>query len=122
VPGGRCVTHQRARKKQTRQNARERRWTATYGITAEEYDAILKAQGGACYICRRAKGLSKPLCVDHDHETGMVRGLLCNPCNADVLGHARDEIEFFERAIEYLRSPPAVAVIGERIVPNHTEE
>lgn len=93
-----------------------------YGITTEEYWAIYKAQGGVCYMCRRAKGLTKPLCVDHDHVTGAVRGLLCNPCNGDVLGHARDEIEFFERAIEYLKDPPAIRVIGVRVVPNHIEE
>jgi hypothetical protein len=58
------------------------------------------------------------LSVDHCHETGIVRGLLCQPCNRDVLGHARDDTEFFERCIEYLNSPPAVNVIGERIVPD----
>lgn len=62
------------------------------------------------------------MAVDHDHKTGMVRGILCARCNHDILGHARDEIEFFERAIEYLKSPPAISVIGVRIVPNHIEE
>lgn len=121
VPMGRCITHERARKKRTRQSARERRWGNTYGITAEEYDAIMAEQGGVCALCRRAKGLVKPLCVDHDHATGMVRGALCNPCNADVLGQARDDIEFFERCIAYLSAPPAVRAIGVRIVPNFEE-
>lgn len=122
VPGNRCVTHQRAKKKERRTSAREKRWEKTYAITAGEYWAILEEQDGRCYICRRATGASKALSVDHDHKTGMVRGILCSPCNADILGRARDSIEFFERAIEYLKSPPALRVIGVRIVPDHVPE
>ncbi|KZA07100.1 endonuclease VII domain-containing protein [Acinetobacter baumannii] len=123
VPGNRCITHERARKKRRRTSARERNWSRTYGISAEEYWLIYAEQGGTCAICQRAKGIGKkPLCVDHDHETGMVRGLLCNPCNADVLGHARDDISFFERAIDYLTSPPAVRAIGRRVIPEQPEE
>ncbi|QBJ00245.1 endonuclease VII [Mycobacterium phage Pharaoh] len=55
--------------------------------------------------------------MDHDHKTGIVRGLLCTMCNKYTLGWARDCIEFFERAIAYLRRPPAVEVLGERIAP-----
>jgi hypothetical protein len=84
---------------------------AEYGITAEEYAKILDAQGGKCYLCQRATGARKRLSVDHDHKTGEVRGILCGPCNRDVLGHARDSIEFFERCIEYLTNPPARAVL-----------
>jgi hypothetical protein len=47
-----------------------------------------------------------------------VRGLLCTICNAKILGHARDDVDFFYRAIEYLTNPPAVAIIGERAVPH----
>jgi hypothetical protein len=46
------------------------------------------------------------LSVDHDHKTLLVRGLLCRPCN-DLLGHARDDPEFFTRAKVYLEKPPA---------------
>lgn len=121
-PGPRCYSHNQAKKRQRRTNAREQRWGKIYGISAQEYAAILSEQGGKCYLCRRANGATKALAVDHDHRTGMVRGILCGPCNAKVLGHARDDIEFFERAIEYLQSPPAVRVIGVRIVPDHVEE
>ena len=92
-----------------------------YGISAEEYYAILELQGGVCYLCRRAKGISKALSVDHCHKTGVVRGILCSRCNADVLGHARDDIEFFERCIDYLNSPPAIRAIGVRVVPDHVD-
>ena len=117
VPGKRCVTHHRAKRRQTRDAAWERRLMSTYGITAEEYWRILDAQGGRCYICQRATGAVKRLAVDHDHETGLVRGILCSHDNRDVLGQARDEVEFFERCIDYLRNPPAVRVLGRRYVP-----
>lgn len=108
VPGNRCVTHERSRKSKTRDSAWERRLMAVYGITAAMYWAIYELQGGVCYICRRAKGSAKKkLSVDHCHKTGFVRGLLCGPCNRDVLGHLRDEIDAFHRAIEYLTSYPA---------------
>ncbi|QXN73032.1 endonuclease VII [Mycobacterium phage Phillis] len=118
VPGKRCVTHHRARRQTTRDAAWERRLMDTYGITAEEYWEIYEFQGGCCYICRRATGKGrKKLSVDHCHTTGFVRGLLCGPCNRDVLGHLRDEPEAFLRGYNYLSSPPAIAVIGRRVAP-----
>lgn len=93
---------------------------ATYGITADEYWAIHEFQGGCCYICQRATGARKRLSVDHDHKTGIVRGLLCTPCNRNVLGHLRDCVMALARAIIYLLFPPAVEVIGERVAPIHT--
>ena len=119
-PGPRCKTHHRAEVKRRREAAWEKRMLATYGITADEYWAIYEAQGGRCYICRRATGKAKKLAVDHDHLTGEVRGLLDLRCNRNVLGHSRDDVEFFKRAIEYLENPPARAVIGVRIVADTT--
>lgn len=118
-PGPRCSSHHREVTQQRRDAAWAKRLIATYGITAEEYWAIYEAQGGKCYICRRATGKVRKLAVDHSHETGEVRGLLDKMCNRNILGHSRDEIEFFERAAEYLRNPPARAVVGERIAPIH---
>lgn len=94
---------------------------ATYGITAEQYWQIYEFQGGCCYICQRAKGTGrKRLSVDHCHETGLVRGLLCHPCNRDVLGHLRDEKDAFLRGWHYLDTPPA-QLAGVRVVaPIHT--
>lgn len=91
-----------------------------YGISADEYWEIYEFQGGTCAICQRATGVRKRLSVDHCHETGAVRGLLCQKCNRDVLGHLRDDIAAFERAIEYLANTPASQVIGLRIVPETT--
>jgi hypothetical protein len=117
VPGSRCSTHHRARRGQTRDLSWERRLIQTYGITAEEYWQIYEFQQGRCYICGRGKGARKRLAVDHDHATGMVRGLLDQPCNRNILGHLRDDPEALQRAIEYLKNPPAVQVLGERIAP-----
>jgi Recombination endonuclease VII len=56
-----------------------------YGITPEEYDTILLAQGGGCGICGGPpNGRGVHYHVDHDHDTGRVRGLLCNRCNHAV--------------------------------------
>lgn len=121
-PGPRCATHHRARRRVQRDAAHAAHVLRTYGITAEQYWELYEAQGGKCYICRRASGKTRRLAVDHDHESGMVRGLLCKPCNRDVVGHSKEEIEFFERAIEYLTNPPAVRVIGEVFVPGTKKE
>lgn len=110
-PGPRCATHQRERKRLISARNHEKWILATYGITAAEYWAIFEAQGKKCYICGRATGRSKRLSVDHDHKTGQVRGLLCTPCNRDVLGHLRDDVNAFRRGIEYLTDPPARAVL-----------
>src|SRR5262245_58865038 len=59
-----------------------------YGISAAEYDALLKKQNGACAICRRRS--KERLCVDHCHLTGMMRGLLWRRCNL-ALGILKDD-------------------------------
>lgn len=73
-----------------------------YGITQEDYYDILEEQDGVCFICKGppAWGKSK-FCVDHDHDTGEVRGLLCNPCNS-AIGYFGDDITRLKNAIEYL--------------------
>lgn len=113
-----CATHRRARKFNRRTYTHEKHILDTYALTSEEYWKIYEAQGGVCYMCRRAKGTGRrKLSVDHCHKTGLVRGLICSVDNK-YLGHARDQIEHFERCIEYLKDPPAVAVIGVRITPD----
>lgn len=93
-----------------RQDASERKHRArvakVYGIEPDDYDRLYCYQEGRCAICQRATGKTRRLSVDHNHETGRVRGLLCRPCN-DMLGHGRDDPAFFERAMWYLNDPPA---------------
>ena len=50
---------------------------SVYGITEEQYNLQLKAQDGKCLLCRE----QRRLCVDHDHKTGKIRGLICHRCN-----------------------------------------
>lgn len=71
-----------------------------YGIGPREFHAMLVSQGGVCAICGGTSG-RKRMCIDHDHKTGRIRGLLCGLCNA-MLGHGRDNVELFHKAIEYL--------------------
>jgi hypothetical protein len=119
-PGPRCATHHRAKRSKSKAATQEQRWARTYGISAEEYWAIYRYQLGVCAICQRATGARKRLSVDHCHATGVVRGLLCSTCNSKVLGHFRDSVDALERAIDYLKEPPAVRVIGRRITPDMT--
>ncbi len=65
---------------------RNRRYTLqrNYRITLEEYQALLLAQGGVCAVCEKPQKSGRKLAVDHDHETGLVRGLLCQSCNGKL--------------------------------------
>lgn len=69
-----------------------------YNLTLEEYDTILHRQGGCCAICKR---VAQKWDVDHDHQSKVVRGVLCHPCNL-MLGLARDNMETLIRAAFYL--------------------
>lgn len=102
----RCHSHQRARTTEAKSGARERRVQREYGLKPGEYGKIYLAQGGYCAICRRATGATRALSVDHDHRTGLTRGLLCRPCNT-LLGHLRDDVELARGIITYLLDPPA---------------
>lgn len=73
-----------------------------YGLEQEQVDLLLAIQGGVCAIC----GTNDPnhkngWQVDHDHETGLARGVTCSGCNIG-LGHFGDSVERLRRAIEYL--------------------
>jgi hypothetical protein len=107
----------RAKKARARATARRRHLLVTYGITQEQYDTMFEAQGGVCAICGGKRRYL--LAVDHCHKTGRVRGLLCKLCNGRILTAAKDDPAILRRAADYLELPPAFAVIGEHVVPNH---
>lgn len=77
-------------------------YKSLYGISLPEYDILLIAQSGRCSICKEAVAEDDYLNVDHDHETGEVRGLLCSPCNRG-LGFFRDDPERLAEASAYVR-------------------
>ncbi len=81
------------------------RLKSIYKITKEEYDIMLIQQNGKCYICEEEdiNTRNKKLVVDHDHNTGKVRGLLCYSCNIG-LGFFHDNIEHLSNAIKYLKN------------------
>lgn len=84
-----------------------------YGMTVEQEQALLAAQGNVCAVCRQpfqSEPRSRRLAVDHDHDTGEVRGLLHVTCNSG-LGMLRHSPEVLARAIEYLSQPPAREVL-----------
>jgi len=68
-----------------------------YGIDLSEVEALETAQDGCCKICQQRR----PLVVDHDHETGRVRGLLCTYCNA-AIGLLENDPEYARRAALYV--------------------
>ena len=70
-----------------------------FGLTPEAFDAMLEKQGGVCAICGKKRG---QMSVDHNHETGRVRGILCQPCNSGI-GMLGDNIVGLEHALRYMR-------------------
>lgn len=81
-----------------------------HGLTFEAYAAMMTAQNNRCGICgTKRKPGDRYLHVDHDHQTGALRGLLCDKCNSG-LGHLGDNIAGIRRALAYLEDPPAAGV------------
>lgn len=74
-----------------------------YGITKADFDRMLAEQGGGCAICKRTKSVEGwRMHVDHCHETGVVRGILCSSCNLGI-GKFSDDPDRLEAAAAYLR-------------------
>lgn len=91
--------------------ASKRRWNLwkNYGVTVEEYEALLAAQNGVCAICGNGQQ-ARPtvgavqrsrLSVDHCHDSDRVRGLLCDTCNR-AIGLLGDRVDLLRKAIDYL--------------------
>jgi hypothetical protein len=100
----RKLAQARERRRSAAWREKRRSWelSAAYGITAEGYDAILASQGGRCACCGAAANRSgKRLFVDHDHQTGAIRGVICNECNRGI-GALGDSVEGVRRALNYL--------------------
>ena len=75
---------------------------ARYGLSSEAHQAIFESQAGKCAICGRHQSqLTRPLCVDHNHQTGKVRGLLCIDCNCRLA--TLEDKEFCSKVSFYLQ-------------------
>jgi hypothetical protein len=82
-----------------------------YGITIADYEQMFDSQKGACAICLEPRPEERTLHVDHDHDTGVIRGLLCFRCN-NALGDFREEYELFQRAADYLDRDDELAALA----------
>ncbi|MFI8815739.1 MULTISPECIES: endonuclease VII domain-containing protein [unclassified Streptomyces] len=110
APRGRvCST---CRQKARKASSHEARVASTYGLGPGEFQALMDHQGGVCAICRQPRRYR--LDVDHDHKTGLVRGLTCRLCNRRLLVGAKDSPETLRSAADYLDDPPAVRFLGPR--------
>jgi hypothetical protein len=91
----------RAQQERGKKRAREKSLKALYGITVTEYDTMHQAQGGRCAACGDVPDGN--LSIDHCHETGRVRGLLCSPCNL-ALGSLREDPSRIAGLLAYARA------------------
>lgn len=94
----------RLRHKENPDRSRKQNLKHSYGITLEQYEALYKSQDGKCLICNGSfpnRG-KDGLVVDHCHNEGHIRGLLCAKCNTG-LGQFGDDIQRLQNAIEYLK-------------------
>ena len=104
------LAYSRQWQKDNRPRVKDSQFRRQYGIGWEDYQRMLTEQGGVCAICGGAESRFvtaktrklRNLCVDHDHETNAVRGLLCGDCNVG-LGAFKDNPTTILRAIGYLR-------------------
>ena len=101
-----CMSnYYKKRNKNPEQKIKQREWSykRRYGISIEEYNQLSESQNHACKICGSidSRRGNKFLMVDHNHETGEVRGLLCSRCNS-AIGLLEDNISHLQSAINYL--------------------
>ena len=122
TPKGRIC--QTCRKTKTYATTKNARLQETYGISYDEWEQLLRLQGGVCALC---KGKRPQYDTDHDHKmekalvaSGLdplaaarmsVRGLLCKRCNRRLLPASLDSVEILSAAILYLDSPPAQTIL-----------
>lgn len=100
---GNSYNSNRTRCKRCRNDAqKDSLYFRKYGVTPEMYQEMLDLQGGGCAICRKEPTPPRRrLCIDHDHQTGKVRGLICNDCNRG-LGLLGDNLKELMKTVRYL--------------------
>jgi hypothetical protein len=94
--------YRRTTAKECKNCMHKRKWLKrTYGITQQEYDGMMLDQAGKCDICKCDLKEGRTTHVDHDHNTGKIRGLLCRNCNF-AIGLLNDSLDSLKNAIAYL--------------------
>jgi hypothetical protein len=108
---GACLSRSRRERdiEGERVKRRDYQLRAKYGIGLDGFEKLLKSQGGVCALCRGQFKSDRDRHVDHCHETGRVRGILCFSCNKG-LGLLGDNIEGMRRAINYLAAQAGVFI------------
>jgi hypothetical protein len=91
----------------TAEHDRYQRIKRKYGIDEIQWHRLWDALRGHCPLCLKPFSSSRLACVDHNHETGLVRGLICSPCNY-AIGERHDDAGWFRRAADYLDNPPSI--------------
>ena len=97
--------HKNKHKASFKENEKRKQLHKSYGLSLEEYNKRLERQGGVCVICG-SKDSHRKLSVDHDHETGRIRGLLCSSCNI-AIGLLGDNACGVRKALDYLEGEDA---------------
>jgi hypothetical protein len=95
--------YRKTNREQTRASQRNAYLKWKYGITTEDYNSLMQSQKGACAICKAPESSWGKFAVDHCHQTGRVRGLLCFNCNTSI-GKMNDDPSLLRRAAEYLEA------------------
>jgi hypothetical protein len=105
---------------QKRRKAKDYHLRINYGITLEEYELLFLYQDGHCALCPAVPTI-RALAVDHDHDTGEIRSLLCLRCNKFIVGN--QTIQNVRMVLSYLENPPAKLFFGgHRYVPKGKEK
>lgn len=113
IPGGnrvpaycrQCINEynrERPINQQRKSEVRRQELHRRYGLTPEMYDAINAAQNGLCRICSRSQKSGRRLDVDHSHQTGKFRGLLCSNCNT-ALGLLQEDPAIIQALLKYIQ-------------------
>lgn len=104
-----AISQKRFQYQQTKEKRWERNIFSKYGLSVEEYNQKLAQQNSKCAICNKTEldlsnsKSTRRLSVDHCHQTGKVRGLLCSKCNT-AIGLLRDSPDTLKQAVEYVQS------------------
>lgn len=117
-----------AQKTQHNANSRKNHLRRTFGLTLEQYDKMLADQNGGCAICAAPPSRGRSLAVDHHHESGKVRALLCDRCNR-LIGLAEENWTLLSDAASYVcghntrpHLPEALDAPGVRITVMRVEQ